>query len=226
MSLSRVVDQQPILVASCHSVSGSAKSHHDIPGKTPEARVRFKQNCLILTLRELHAAALAPQQGKSVQYIMAGDFNLTNPDFQDVMQGWGQDLHWIAAKNRDYIASNVRVRDVVEDESDLPIAHDGVHYTIACETYIEEDDKEAEDVGANQKACYHTPNLIHPTIQLPQAAQAALAILQQPGASASTRGERMAELQDQSDRAINELVCREAEARARNLASRLQHYFR
>ena len=163
VSLTRVVDQQPILVANCHSVSGSAKSHHDIPGKTPEARVRFKQNCLILTLRELHAAALAPQQGKSVQYIMAGDFNLTNSDFQDVMQGWGQDLHWIAAENRDYIASNVRVRGVVEDESDLPTAHDNTHYAIACETYIEEDDKEAEDVESYQKACYHTPTYVRPT---------------------------------------------------------------
>ena len=67
--------------------------------------------------------------------------------------------------------------------------------------------------------------LIHPTIQLPQAAQAALAILQ-PSASAATRGERKAALQDQADRAIDELVCREAQARARHLASRLQFLFR
>ena len=155
--MTRVVDQQPILLADCHSVSGSAKSHHDIPGKTPESRVRFKQNCLILTLRELHNAALAPLQGKSVQYIMAGDFNLTNKEITNVMQECGQDLHWIAAKNRDYIASNARVQDIVENESDLPTAHDGIHYAIACETYIEEDDTEAEDVDASQRACYHTP---------------------------------------------------------------------
>ena len=155
------MDQQPILLANCHSVSGSSKSHHDIPGKTPEARVRFKQNCLILALQQLHIAALAPQQGKSVQYILAGDFNLANSDFLHAMRGWKYNLHWVAAKNRDYIVSNTHVRDIVENDSDLPTAHDNIHYAIACEVYIEKE--EAQDLSSCQQACYHTPTYVRPT---------------------------------------------------------------
>ena len=60
--------------------------------------------------------------------------------------------------------------------------------------------------------------LIHPTIQLPQAAQTALAILQ-PSASAATRGEHETALQDQVDRAKDETS-------ARMVANRLQFLIR
>ena len=86
-------------MANLHFASGSPKEQngekHDIPGKSPAAKLALKREGLVNALRGTHELALAMSQGNGsqCQWVLAGDLNTLPHDMAHTLEDFATKLH-------------------------------------------------------------------------------------------------------------------------------------
>ena len=116
------------LVGNIHTIDGNRAQHRHVPGKDPDARVRFKQMCIWNMCQGLVASATTrgAETGIAPYIVFGGDTNLGRSD----LMGWIGDQSglpgeiFVLGTKRDFLISTLQLEPLA---AQLPTAYDNMH---------------------------------------------------------------------------------------------------
>jgi len=126
-------DRTEWLVGNIHTIDGNRAQHRHIPGKDPDARVRFKQSCIQNMCQILDSSAMrrSMDTGITPYIVFGGDTNLGRSD----LMGWIGDQSglpggiFVLGTKRDFLTSTLQLEPLA---AQLPTAHDNMHTAVGA----------------------------------------------------------------------------------------------
>ena len=121
------------VVGNIHTIDGNRAQHRHIPGKDPDARVRFKQSCIQSMCQTLDASATRRSivTGNMPYIVCGGDTNLGRSDLLGLIgdnSGLPGEIYVLGTK-RDFLISTLQLEPLA---AQLPTAHDNMHTAVGA----------------------------------------------------------------------------------------------